>query len=205
MATFLNPSEIKMAKQIASKNPRLEGFVPGSGSLTPRFTILSEAPGRIEIKVGKGFMGPAGKQLDQWLKLLGITRDQIYITGVVRSRPISIKNGRKRDRKPTKQEMFDYAPILDYELSQLPKENDLLVTLGNTGLQRLLGDHFKIGDVHGKLLKRQIRVRRGNQYGLSSRTYRIFPTYHPSYARRFPSKRPVAEADMQKLKQIIKR
>lgn len=204
MATFLTTAEINTAKQLIEDNPRLEGFVPGEGTLEPQFTLVSEAPGRIEAETGHGFMGPAGQKLNEWLKTLGITRDQIYMTGAVKGRPFTEKNGRKSDRKPSKKEEAAFAPLLDNELAKLPKGHDLLVPLGNTGLQRLLGNAVKIGDVHGESLTHAIRYWDGQTYQWTAREYKIFAMYHPSYVRRFPRMQEPAAADLKALKSVLR-
>lgn len=203
MSTFFTPDMMQQAHEIMIMNKRLEGVVPGEGTFSPVFTVVSEAPGRVEAETGHPFMGPAGKTLDDWLTKLGLTRKNVYLTAAVRSRPFTEKAGRKSDRKPTKQEEHDFAPLLDYELSHLPEDHDLLIGLGNTGLQRLLGNTVKIGDVHGELLHAPIQVWNGTEYEWSKRTYPIVALYHPSYVRRFPKMAAVAEADLVKLKQII--
>lgn len=194
---------IEKTKNMIDANDKLEGFVPGEGSLTPQFTIVSEAPGRVEAQTGHGFMGPAGKTLNEWLAKLDVTRDQIYLTGAVRSRPFNERNGRKSDRKPTKKEEQAFAPLLDFELGQLPVNHDLLIPLGNTGLQRLVGTSVKIGDVHGQLFNSAIRVWNGKKYEWSQRQYPIVALYHPSYVRRFPKMATTANEDLKHLKSIL--
>lgn len=203
MATFLTRQLIDTARQIVAESPALEGFVPGEGSLTPQFTVVSEAPGKVEAQTGHGFMGPAGQELNYWLAELGVTRDEIYLTGAVRARPFSETNGRKKDRKPTAAEEQAFAPLLDFELASLPAKNDLLVPLGNTGLQRLLGKSEKVGTVHGQLIRRPVRYWDGGHYRWSKRQYLLFTMFHPSYVRRFPSQRPLVMADVARLKQIL--
>lgn len=202
--TILTPDWIKNAKLIAAKNPRLEGFVPSEGGLHPRILLLGEAPGDQEVKQGRPFMGPAGKELDRWLASLGLTREDIYITGVVNSRPFSIgKTGRKRDRRPNQTEVKKSAPMFDWELAQFP--GILLVPMGNASLQRLLGNHAKIGELHGQLLERPIQQfdQASNSFKLTTAKRKIFPLYHPSYSKRFKNMQTIVDEDSRKLKQII--
>ncbi len=154
--TILTPKWITWGKLVAAENPRLEGFVPSEGGENPRILLLGEAPGDKEVKIGRPFMGPSGKELDRWLESLGLTREDIYITGVVNSRPFSIgKTGRKSDRRPNQAEVKKSAPMFDWELAHFP--NVLLVPMGNASLQRLLGNKAKIGDLHGQLMERPIQ------------------------------------------------
>ncbi|MBT9672157.1 uracil-DNA glycosylase [Secundilactobacillus kimchicus] len=203
MATFLTPELIQQAKRLIESAAQLEGFVPGEGSLTPRFTIVSEAPGRVEAETGHGFMGPAGQELNTWLAELDVTRDEIYMTGAVRARPFATLEGRKRDRKPTRAEENAFAPLLDAELAALPAANDLLVPLGNTGLQRLIGPGETVGNRHGQLFSSAIRYWQGDHYEWTQRQYRLFAMFHPSYTRRFPSKRALLAADLATLRQLL--
>ena len=202
--TILTPDWIKNAKLIAAENPWLEGFVPSEGGLHPRILLLGEAPGDQEVKQGRPFMGPAGKELDRWLASLGLTREDIYITGVVNSRPFSIgKTGRKRDRRPNQTEVKKSAPMFDWELAQFP--GILLVPMGNASLQRLLGNHAKIGELHGQLLERPIQQfdQASNSFKLTTAKRKIFPLYHPSYSKRFKNMQTIVDEDSRKLKQII--
>lgn len=204
MATLLTAAQIQQGRALPLQFKHLEGFVPGEGAADPAFVVISEAPGKKEVEVGHPFQGPAGKLLDQWFAELGLTRDQLYLTGAVRSRPYQLgPTGLKRDRRPTRAEINASAPLLDAELRALA--GHLLVPLGNTGLQRLMGPKVKISAVHGQLLNQPIRywdVSR-QRFELTRAQYRIFPLFHPSYARRFKKVRPAVAADLATLKTYL--
>ena len=204
MATFLTPSLIEQAHRIIDKSDQLEGFVPGEGSLTPKFVLVSEAPGAKEAQLSHGFQGPACTELNSWLTALGVRREEISITGAVRSRPFTETNGRKKDRRPSQEEIIAFAPLLDYELAQLPADT-LLVPMGNTGLQRLLGRQMKISQVHGELIKSPVLDFHAStkRFVLGTRTYSVLPLFHPSYIRRFPSKRGLVNEDLAMLKSLL--
>lgn len=85
------PKELATAVQQASRSYPLEGFVPGQGPLQPKLMIVGEAPGRTEIENFIPFSGQAGKELMKSLALAGLTREDVYITSAVRSRPYSVK------------------------------------------------------------------------------------------------------------------
>ncbi|APR06762.1 Uracil DNA glycosylase superfamily protein [Lentilactobacillus parabuchneri] len=202
--TILTPEWIHRGKLIAAENPRLEGFVPSEGGENPRILLLGEAPGDKEVRLGRPFMGPSGKELDRWLASLGLSREDIYITGVVNSRPFSIgKTGRKRDRRPNQTEVKTSAPMFDWELAHFP--DVLLVPMGNASLQRLLGNQAKVGDLHGQLLNRPIQQynQKTGQFELTKESYRIFPLYHPSYSKRFKNMKEIVDADSHKLKALL--
>ncbi|WP_125607025.1 uracil-DNA glycosylase [Lapidilactobacillus bayanensis] len=204
MATALIQQQIVALRRIIAANSNLEGLVLGAGSLAPKFVLIAEAPGKKEIELGRGFVGPSGQELQQWLDYLRVTRTEIYMTAVVRARPIRIKNDSKRDRPPTKTEIKEFAPFLDSELAQL--NTDVIVVLGNTALHRLLGQDYKISQVHGQLIRHTIREYRSatGQFEFGTKVWTIMPLFHPSYIRRFAKQnRPLAQADLVKLKTFL--
>ncbi|WP_240794274.1 uracil-DNA glycosylase [Bacillus sp. BHET2] len=167
-----------------------EGFVYGRGPQTPSIMIVGEAPGETEIHNGLPFSGRAGKVLDEFFHYLGVSREEIYFTSTVRSRPYKIVSKQTNDgeiiqkkynRAPNSKEQVAHAPILDYEMQHIkPKQ---LVTLGNIGLQRLLGKQYTISKVHGKLIYSPVRRLvdpETNEWGMSDEAFHIFPTYHPA-------------------------
>ena len=92
------------------------------------------------------------------LNSIGYSRDNTYITSVVRQRPYSIKQVRDKktgelvekrpNRTPTKKEVLAFAPLFDWELATVAPR--IIVPLGNTALQRLLGPTANIGELHGQ-------------------------------------------------------
>jgi uracil-DNA glycosylase len=193
-----------------------EGFVYGRGPENPEIMIVGEAPGETEIHNGIPFSGRAGKVLDEFFDYLGVSREDIYFTSTVRSRPYKIvpkkagPNGeiieKKYNRAPNVKEQIAHAPIVDYEIQHInPKQ---IVTLGNIGLQRLLGKKYKISEVHGQLLQapvRQLKDMETNEWTLSEKEYSIFPTFHPAsifYNRSLLEK---VYEDLDELKKILKR
>ncbi|WP_409339040.1 uracil-DNA glycosylase [Lactobacillus amylovorus] len=155
------PQELIDEVKKRSAGMRLEGINSGSGPKHPRLMIIGEAPGRNEIVNNIPFSGDAGKELNKSLAQIGLTRDDVYITSAVRSRPYAIKKVfSKREnkevtkypnRKPTKKEVLAHAPFLDYEIDYAQPK--LIVALGNTGLERLLGPGHKISKEHGKVIE----------------------------------------------------
>lgn len=203
MSTYLSPDQIKVARQLVVQNDKLEGLVISAGSLDPKLVLVAEAPGAKEIATGLPFMGPSGQELNKWLEYLGINRTDIYFTKTVFGRPFNLKAGRKSDRKPTNREMKTFAPLLDAELAHFT--NRLIVPVGGTALSRLLGNQATITNLHGQLLTAPIQRLNPvtNKYELTAQTYQLFPLFHPSYIRRFPSKRDLAYQDLDILKQLL--
>lgn len=139
------------------ENFPVEGFVYGTGPATPKIMLVGEAPGETEIQNGIPFSGRAGQKLMEFLSGLGLTREDVYITSSVRSRPYVWREKRdgsmkKYNRPPTVAEIKAHAPLLDYELQHV--QAPIIVTLGNIGLQRLLGKEMKVSEVHGRLLEK---------------------------------------------------
>ncbi|MFT8993942.1 uracil-DNA glycosylase [Lentilactobacillus hilgardii] len=202
--TVLTPEWIEWGKKKSEENPRLEGFVAGEGGYHPKVLLLGEAPGDKEVKLGHPFQGPSGKELDRWLASLGLTREDIYITGVVSARPFSIgKTGRKRDRRPNNTEVKQWAPMFDFEMTHF--KDLLMIPMGNASLQRLLGNKAKIGDLHGRLIEQPIQYldKSTDTFKLTDNIRKIFPLYHPSYSKRFKNMKTVVDQDSANLKKLL--
>lgn len=204
MDTYLSTDQVQLAEQLVSQNDKLEGLVISAGNLDPKLVLVAEAPGAKEIETGLPFMGPSGQELNQWLEYLGISREDIYFTKTVFGRPFNLNAGRKSDRKPTDTEMKAFAPLLDAELVHFTDR--LIVPVGGAALTRLLGKQATITKFHGQLIHTQIQRLNSatNKYELTKQTYHLFPLFHPSYIRRFPSKRELAYQDLAVLKQLLK-
>ena len=131
----------------------------------PLLMWVGEAPGEQEERQLRPFVGKAGANLDELLRVMGINRNQIYITNVVKYRPCSNgPTGRLRNRPPTAGEITLFAPWLFEEIALVSPR--YLVTLGNTPLQALLGREARVGDMHG-----QWQLWRGIP---------LYPMYHPA-------------------------
>ena len=118
----------------------------------PRLTLVGEAPGEREVIERRPFVGKAGKNLDEFLGMVGLDRADIYVTNVVKVRPTKPgKSGRVINRAPDKEELMLFAPWLKKELELL--KPGALVSLGNVPLRALTEDEkITIGDVHGTWL-----------------------------------------------------
>lgn len=166
-------------------------FIGGEGCVTPRLVLVGEAPGGDEEKQGRPFVGKAGKNLQDFLNILELSREEIYITNVVKLRPFKVnpKTGRISNRPPDKAEVAFFTPYLHRELKLLSPE--IVVTLGNFALKAVSGEkNSTIGEFHGKEI---------NLEG-----FRLFPLYHPASIIYNPPLRQIYEKDLEKLKEIIK-
>lgn len=126
-------------------------IVFGEGKQNPRIMMIGEAPGGDEEKQKRPFVGKAGKNLSEFLKVVGLEREEIYISNVVKLRPIKLspKTGNPVNRPPSKDEIAFFLPYLQEEIKIADPE--WIVTLGNVPLQAVTGDpKASIGDYHGK-------------------------------------------------------
>ncbi|RNA66267.1 uracil-DNA glycosylase [Alteribacter keqinensis] len=199
----------KGKKRIASFP--VDGFVFGGGPEHPKMMLVGEAPGETEIGNGVPFSGRAGRELMTFIERLGLTREEVYITSAVRSRPYrwgekKTRDGqvvkRKYNRPPTAREITAHAPLLDYEVANV--RAPVIVTLGNIGLKRLAGPDKKIGDCHGDLLVQPVqKLDENDQFVWTDKEYRIFPTYHPASIFYNRSLLEVIHSDLEKLKEVL--
>lgn len=168
--------------EIYEGNARLLVF--GEGSFHSRLMMIGEAPGEQETLKGRPFVGKAGKNLDEFLQMSGLKREEIYITNTVKFRPTKRSDaGRLVNRPPTKEEIALFLPWLKREIALVAP--DCIATLGNVPLKALAGDRVVIGDVHGQFLECEGRV--------------LYPLYHPASLIYNPSLRGVYAEDVKRL------
>jgi DNA polymerase len=135
----------------------------GVGSETAEIMFIGEAPGADEDAQGIPFVGRAGQLLTKIILAMGMTREEVYITNIIKCRP-------PQNRVPEPDEV---ANCLPYVLSQIELiQPKVIVALGATALRALL-------DVHLGITKM-----RGHWY--TFRDIPIMPTFHPAYLLRNP-------------------
>lgn len=160
--------------------------VPGDGSYSAEIVFIGEGPGRDEDLQGKPFVGAAGKFLTEMLADIGLKREDVYITNVVKCRP-------PNNRDPLPEEAEACFKYLDEQLKIIrPK---LIVTLGRHSMARFLPG-LRISEVHGQA-KRVSEIFSEKQV--------IFPLYHPAAALYNGSLRGTLLADMRKLPLLLKK
>ncbi len=163
-------------------------LVFGEGPVNAPILLIGEAPGEQEALQGRPFVGKAGKNLDGFLAVIGLNREDIRISNVVKVRPTKTSpKGRLSNRPPNRAELSFFNPFLTEEISLVRPR--IVVTLGNTALQALLGKEAVIGDVHGQL------IRAGE--------YALFPLYHPASIIYNRALQAVYDADLQTLKKAL--
>jgi uracil-DNA glycosylase family protein len=125
----------------------------GEGSSNAPIMLVGEQPGDLEDRAGRPFVGPAGKLLDQALSEAGIDRSNVYVTNVVKHFKWSpAERGKRRiHKKPRDSEIQACRPWLDAELAVVrPK---ILVCLGATAAQALLGKDFRVSRQRGQIIE----------------------------------------------------
>lgn len=144
-------------------------LVMGEGNLDSDIMLIGEAPGADEDRSGRPFVGRAGKLLNEELQRTGIMRDDIYITNVVKCRPTTMEDGRKKNRAPSVAEIKAWLDLLMREIDLVSPK--VIVCLGATAASTLLGR--SVG----------MKTERGQWFDGPKGT-RLTLTYHPSYILR---------------------
>lgn len=143
----------------------------GEGPKNARLMLLGEQPGDQEDLAGKPFVGPAGKLLDRALEEAGIKRNEVYVTNTVKHFKWEPRGKRRLHQKPNAREIAACRPWLETELRLVrPK---LLVCLGATAAQSILGPSFRVTRERGKVLGSEIAAK-------------VLATVHPSSLLRQP-------------------
>ncbi|HEX6482431.1 MAG TPA: uracil-DNA glycosylase [Ktedonobacteraceae bacterium] len=158
-------------------------LVFGEGNPDADLYFLGEAPGRFEDVQGRPFVGQAGKLLDKLLASIGMKREDVYISNMVRFRP-------PNNRPPTPAELTAFEPYVSEELEIVQPK--LVVTLGRFAMEKFLPGE-KISKIHGEL-------RPVEWHG---KTIKLFPLYHPSAALRSSSTRQALEEDFKKIPGVL--
>ncbi|MCD6568326.1 MAG: uracil-DNA glycosylase [Dehalococcoidia bacterium] len=157
---------------LASSRTRV---VPGEGAEDADLFFIGEAPGWYEDQQGRPFVGPAGQFLSQLLALIGLRREQVYISNVIKCRP-------PQNRDPLPAEIEACCGWLDRQLEIIRPR--MIITLGRYSLARYFPNE-SIGKVHGKARKVGDVI--------------FFPMYHPAAALHQGSLRSIIEEDMRKI------
>lgn len=141
--------------------------VVGVGNIDAQLMFVGEAPGADEDLQGEPFVGRAGQLLTKMIETMGLTRADVYIGNVLKCRP-DMPKGSTGNRQPTEKEMATCLPYLKAQIAIIRPR--VIVTLGNTAIQGLLGLSGAVGGHRG----------RWQQYG----DIPVMPTYHPAYLLR---------------------
>ena len=148
----------------------------GSGNRQAKLMIIGEAPGASEDQQGIPFVGRAGQLLTAMLKAIGIERDQIYITNILKSRPPD-------NRNPEPQEIAACTPFLLRQLELVSPQ--LILSLGRTSAHFLLKTNASLKELRGQLFQYEYQQ------------IPLLVSYHPAYLLRSPRDKRKAYDDLQ--------
>ena len=156
-------------------------LVFGEGNPDAELVFIGEAPGKNEDEQGKPFVGAAGKFLNEMLEMIGLKREDIYITNIVKYRP-------PNNRDPFPDEKAAFLPYLQAQLEVI--QPVLVVTLGRHSLNCFLPD-LQISQVHGQPKRYQGQV--------------YLPLFHPAAALYNGGMRQTLIDDFARIPVIIKK
>lgn len=153
----------KLEQEIADDKTlplREANLVFGEGNIDCKILFIGEAPGKTEDELKRPFVGRSGKLLDKMLSEIGMKREDVYITNIVKRRP-------PENRDPLPEEIIAYKPYLTKQIDIIKPV--LIATLGRFSMNYFLPE-AKISHDQGKLFR--------------SSGYFIYPIYHPAAAMR---------------------
>ena len=167
----------------------------GAGPAKAKVVFVGEQPGDQEDIAGEPFVGPAGKVFDAVIEEAGIARDKTYVTNAVKHFKFEPRGKRRIHAKPNAGEVAACRWWVDHELALI--KPDLVVALGATAAQSLLGKPIPITKMRGQIIEREDGLR-------------VFLTVHPSFILRI-RERDEAEAerarfveDMKAVRQLMR-
>jgi uracil-DNA glycosylase len=143
----------------------------GEGSPDAEVMLVGEQPGDGEDKAGRPFVGPAGRLLDRALEEAGIDRELAYVTNVVKHFKFERRGKVRLHKKPNAEEIRACLPWLEAELTVVRPR--VLVALGATAAQALLGSSFRVSRQRGEFVDSDLAPR-------------VLATVHPSSILRAP-------------------
>lgn len=155
--------------------------VPGAGSFSAEILFIGEGPGFHEDRQGLPFVGRSGDYLTHLLTTIGLKRDDVFITNVVKCRPPD-------NRDPLPNEIATCSPYLDQQIALI--DPLVIVTLGRFSMARYF-PNGKITQIHG-----QPRFDDGRAY---------YPLFHPAAVLRNPSLQPQMEGDFRAIPELVER
>ena len=120
----------------------------GAGPTAAKIVLIGEQPGDVEDRQGQPFVGPAGKLLDKLMAGVGIPREAVYVTNAVKHFKWTPRGKKRMHAKPSSREVQACHPWLQAELAAI--EPPILVLLGATAAQSLLGSKFKVTERRGQ-------------------------------------------------------
>ena len=176
----------KLKKSISDiKNCELKksatNIVFADGNPKAKIMLIGEGPGSNEDQEGLPFVGRAGALLDKMLTSINLDRKKVYITNVVNYRP-------PKNRRPTEEEINKYLPYLKKHIEIInPK---ILVLLGSTALNALIGNEVVISKARGQWIEKQFGKCKAS----------VIVTFHPAFLMRQPAQKKMAWIDLKMIR-----
>ncbi|PIS35926.1 MAG: uracil-DNA glycosylase [Nitrospirae bacterium CG_4_9_14_3_um_filter_53_35] len=154
-------------------------IVFGQGDPHARLMFVGEGPGEDEDREGLAFVGKAGRLLTKIIASIDLTRDDVYITNVVKCRP-------PENREPEEDEIAACVPFLRQQIRAI--RPSILCALGAPASKTLLKTRDSISRLRGRF---------HDMDGI-----KVMPTYHPAYLLRYPSEKRLVWEDMKKIRKL---
>ena len=172
--SILNLKNCDLKKQ--AKN-----IVFSDGNPKSKIMLVGEAPGANEDLEGLPFVGRAGQLLDKMLSAIDLNREKVYISNIINYRP-------PENRRPSEEEMNRYLPFIKRHIEIInPK---ILVLLGSTAMNALIGNNNVISKMRGKWIEKQF----GNCIAS------VIITFHPAFLMRQPGQKKMAWIDLKMIR-----
>ena len=158
-----------------------KNIVFSDGNPNSKIMIVGEGPGANEDLEGVPFIGKTGELLDKMLLSINLGRDNVYITNVVNYRP-------PENRNPTTEEIARYLPYLTKHIEIIDPK--ILILLGSSALNAVVGDEQKISEIRGKWINKKI--------GKCSTS--VIVSFHPAFLMRQPDQKAMSWIDLKMIK-----
>jgi len=156
-------------------------MVFSDGNPKSKIMLIGEAPGSNEDQEGLPFVGRAGALLDKMLSAINLDRKKVYISNIINYRP-------PENRRPTDKEIKRYLPFITKHIEIInPK---ILVLLGSTAMNALIGDEVVISKMRGKWIKKKF----------GSCKTSVIITFHPAFLMRQPAQKKMAWIDLKMIR-----
>ena len=162
-----------------------KNLVFGDGNIHAKIMIIGEGPGAQEDMEGKPFVGRAGQLLDKMLESINLNRKKVYISNVVNYRP-------PQNRRPTEEEIERYFPYLVSHVEIISPK--ILVLLGSTALNAIVGNEQVISKARGKWIKKEI----------GTTELLVIASFHPAFLMRQPEQKKFAWTDLKMIREKAK-
>jgi len=156
-------------------------MVFSDGNPKSKIMLIGEAPGSNEDQEGLPFVGRAGTLLDKMLASINLDRKNVYISNIINYRP-------PENRRPTDEEMSRYLPFVKKHVEIIAPK--ILVLLGSTAMNALIGNDIVISKVRGKWIEKEFGQHRTS----------VIVTFHPAFLMRQPTQKKLAWVDLKMIR-----